>query len=89
MVEGLFLDGIDVGSNNLSVGISVQLALDVLPDAADAEFGVGNSTLVIAQQTMDHRPIDGFIEHGVFKHVDSGGKGALGYRIVSLEERCA
>jgi hypothetical protein len=72
MVKRLFFDGIDVGGNDLSVGIGVQFALDVLPDAANAKFGVGDFAVVIAQHTVDHLSINGLVEHRIFKHRDSG-----------------
>jgi hypothetical protein len=49
MVKGFFLDGIDIGGDNLAVSMCVQAAFAVLANAADAEFGIRDAAVMMTQ----------------------------------------
>ena len=49
MVKVFFLDGIDIGGGNLAVSMGVQAASAVLAHAADAEFGIRDAAVMMAE----------------------------------------
>lgn len=53
MIEGFFLDRVDVGSDDLPVDVGDQPALTIFPYAADADLGGRDVAAVGAEETLD------------------------------------
>jgi len=53
MVERFFFDGVDVLSDELSIGMRIENAPSVFPDVADAKFSIGDQTMVATQEAGD------------------------------------
>ncbi len=83
MVERFFFDGVDVLSNEFSIGMSKENASSVFPDVADTEFSIGDQTMVTAQEAGDLIVFLLLIKHRFFEHRFSlvrllKGEGSLG-----------
>jgi hypothetical protein len=51
-----------------SIGMGVKRAVPVFPDTADAEFSLGNDTVVIAKKTVNFFLFQFFIKECFFGH---------------------
>ena len=51
MVERFLFDGVDILSDELTIGMSIKNAVLILPDIADTEFSFRDQAVVAAQET--------------------------------------
>jgi hypothetical protein len=69
MIQRLLLDGIDMGSDDIAVGVSIKLPLLMLAYSAETEFAFRNLTVMVAEKAMKNTLFIFFIEHRFFFHV--------------------
>ena len=69
MVKRLLLDGIYMGGDDVSVGISVEFPLLMPAYTAETEFIFGNLTVMVAEKTMKDPFFIFFIKHCLFFHI--------------------
>jgi len=68
MVEGLFFDGVDVGGDQVAVGMGPQFPVPILAHAADAEPPARHPAAMIAEAALDVALIaPGTPEHGFLR----------------------
>jgi hypothetical protein len=68
VVEGFFLDGVDVLGNEVSISMSKENTTSILPDIADAKFSVGDPAMVAAQKAGNRIASHFFIKHRFLEH---------------------
>jgi hypothetical protein len=69
MIQGFFLYGIHMGSDQFSIDVRKKIALSVLSYAADAELSWNDLAAMTAQVADQPLPIQRAVEHGLFKHM--------------------
>jgi hypothetical protein len=69
MVERLLLDGIDMGSDDIAVGVSIKLPPLIPAYPAETEFPLRNFAVMVAEKAMKNALLIFFIEHRFFFHV--------------------
>jgi hypothetical protein len=68
VIEWLLLDGIDMGSDDIAVGVGIKLSLLLPAYTAETEFAFRNLTVMVAEKAMKNTLFIFFIEHGFFFH---------------------
>jgi hypothetical protein len=58
-----------MGSDDIAVGVSIELPLFMLAYPAETEFAFRNLALMVAEKAMKNTLFIFFIEHGFFFHV--------------------
>ena len=69
MIERLLLDGIDMGSDDIAVGVSIQFPLLMPAYPAETKFVFRNLAVMVAEKAMKDTLFIFFIEHSFFLHV--------------------
>lgn len=70
MIERLFFDRVDMGSDDFTVNVGVELSLFILPDTTDTEFRIRYLAAMIAEKTGNLPLSKGSKEHGFSNHLD-------------------
>jgi len=68
MVQGLFLYGINIRSNDLPIRMGIQYPVQVLPHAAEPEFRLRYLAVMLAEIAVYFLVIEQLKEHGLSEH---------------------
>ena len=71
MIEGFFLDRVDVGGDDLPIDAGDELPFLVFADAADAELSRRNLTAMGTEEAIDLASFEAAPEHRLFDHPNS------------------
>jgi hypothetical protein len=69
MVQGFFLNRIDMLGDEFPIGMCVEDPPSIFPDTTESIFPIGDGTMVIAQETVDLVIFFAFIEQCFFQHL--------------------